>query len=378
MSGWRATWLVVVVAGGLSAQSEWQLEGGRMQARVAARHVLSKGRAQTLELAGRVDVDFPANADGKPRSLSLDVAAGERVRVAVSAAGPASELPLTSFGAQLRDVVLATKDGDYRASVYREAEQAPADYVVQAGFATADATRSFGLLARYREGQGGYLFVFDRERREVRFERWLGRDHFVVARATGVRAAPLTRLAFEVRGFALRGFVDDRLVLRAFDGASPTGAPGWAWTGARPACDGFGLRPPMPALPSAALVQANGAARLYARATAPPGSLFVVELVLDRPHGWLPFEVNGFEPWLLQRPAAPEVCRTGWRVDQGEGLGLHRIGVGEVPTDGAIELGLQWPRRPALAGRVALVKVAVATADGTRLVQRLPGVAIRF
>ena len=58
---------------------------------------------------------------------------------------------------------------------------------------------------------------------------------------------------------------------------------------------------------SAAVVQRAGSATFHAAVTVPPGNQHVLRLELDRPHPVVPRSPAGLEPWLLQRPAAPEI-----------------------------------------------------------------------
>ncbi|MFK7738776.1 MAG: hypothetical protein AB8H80_00530 [Planctomycetota bacterium] len=371
---------------GPDAVATRQVEGGRMQVR-------------WRQAKEQLSVDFPFGAAGKPRSLAFAAGKGDLVRVAAHAAGSPPELPERGgFGEELRTVELTTRAlGDVHAEVAAKlrddspavdtpADDTPADYRVSIRVTAGNGCERYGLVARYREGQGCYFFSVEPATGLVRIERWHGADHFVVrqlqvdALMRGSGKAREHTLSFEVLGFRLQAFVDDRPVLQVLDGGLPVGAPGRAWVGARPEFGDVAIAPPSEPLPSAAIVRSAGAqkasrATLYAAATASPGSVYVIELALDRPHPWVPRSVSGFEPWICQRPAAPTVL---WAEPRGS---LGNRCLGELGYEGLIAADIRWPdasKCSALRGLCALVRVQIATAGGERLIEQTPAVSLTF
>lgn len=363
-------------SGTLDAQSRWRLEGARMRATIGAGQVLGPHDVLERDAAGEeVGVHFPFDGLGKPASLRFVVPDGADVRVGVAAAGAPPSLPEGSFGADARATVLATRDGDVSAELLSGDEHSPRDYRVSVKVTSfAPETGRFGVVARHGDGQGRYLFSIDRDAKLARLERWHGDSHFVVQRAELAEVpADGCTLALEVTGFRLQAFVDERAVLRTLDGGLPGGAPGLAWTGARPGFGELELAPPAATLGSAALVQLDGEAVLHAAvAEATPGSLYAIELALDRPHAWVPLSPSGFEPWVCQRPAAPVVM---WGDIAGS---IGDATVGEVSPEGGISARLRWPQLPQLRGLSVLVRAQVATADGVMLTEQTPSVGLRF
>ncbi|MGC6487759.1 MAG: hypothetical protein ACON4Z_08960, partial [Planctomycetota bacterium] len=103
-----------------------------------------------------------------------------------------------------------------------------------------------------------------------------------------------------------------------------------------------------------------------------PGSLALLELSLDRPHGWIPRGTGGFEPFLRQPLAAPVVLRGDVRGALGVGA------LGEVDATGELQAELEWPALPALRLRAALLRWRIADAKGEGVVAVTPAVRLRF
>lgn len=365
----------VALAASVCAQSAWQMEGGRMRARV--------GGADAAELApGRVDaltdgtfgVHFPSNANGKPRSLEVEVPKGASVVVGVADAGACQRRQLELGGSEAMEDTLTTsrREAPIHIQTTGDGDAAMRDYRLSATVSRKKGCEMFALVARHTKDGGCYLFAIDWGASKVRLERVMGGDHFVVQQRDvpdGLRRVTLT---LQVHGFRIEGLVDDAPVVRSFDGAISAGAPGIAWAGERAAPSAVWLEDPAVPLASAAVVQRGRAATLHAAVPEPPGSLAVVELLLDRPHRWIPRSPGGFEPWLRQPLAAPVVAWGDWRGSLGEDT------VGEVGFEGGLQVELRWPELPALRLHTALVRVHLATPDGGPIVGTTPAVRVVF
>ena len=76
----RVIGVAASLAAALPAQVEWQVEDPRTRAVVVVeRSVQVPPKAVVRTPAGRAHAHFPFDADGKPFSMSFDVADGERV-----------------------------------------------------------------------------------------------------------------------------------------------------------------------------------------------------------------------------------------------------------------------------------------------------------
>jgi hypothetical protein len=80
---------------------------------------------------------------------------------------------------------------------------------------------------------------------------------------------------------------------------------------------------------------------------------------------------NGQEPWLLQRPAAPQVWLGDWRNSLGQN------GIGVVPRDGTFTSEVCWPERR-LLGQNVLVRALFVSPDGQAVVGTTPAVPLAF
>lgn len=353
-----------------AAQTTWTLQGGAGGARLVGPTIaeLRGPQAQVAGLpAGDYEVHFGVDALGKPRSLALTVGDGEHVALAVAAGGreEADELDWSAPGWQDVDGVLpgrvhALPDaGDYRI----EARVEP-----RAGVARC------ALVARWRGPQQHYALVVDLAAAELRLERWLGPEPIVLGRApapaagAGAGQGSAWRLALQLHGFRLQAFVDDAPAFEVLDGAIATG--GFGWRGAPGDWRWLRRGPVAGPCASAALVQTAAAARLLAATVVTPGHYYVLELRLDRPHPLLPLDAAGLEPWLLQRPAAPQVLQADWRDSPGRG------GTGEVGRDGVFGGTLRWPALPGLRRQIALVRALLVRADGGGITAATPAVTL--
>lgn len=355
-----------------AAQTTWTLHGGAAGARLVGPAIadLRGPHAHVAGLpAGDYAVHFGTDARGKPRSLSLAVGDGERIALAVAAAGPepGDEQDWSAPGwmdvdGALPGRVRALPDAD--------------DYRVEARVAPRAGVERCALVARWRGPQQHYALVLDLAAGELRLERWLGPGPIVLGRAPAPLPAPAAgegdgwRLALQLHGFRLQAFVDDAPAFEVLDGAITAG--GFGWRGA--AGDWRWLRHGPVAEPraSAALVQTAAAARLWAATVVTPGHHYVLELRLDRPHPLLPLDAAGLEPWLLQRPAAPQVLLADLRDAPGPG------GIGEVGRDGRLGGALRWPALPGLRGQIALVRALLVRADGGEISAATPAVPLRL
>lgn len=354
----------------LPAQADWQLCGSVASARIggAARAELVGPRASATKLsAGECTVNFGSDALGRPAPLQFAVPDGARVHVAVEPAGPSAARSVPLAGEEWHetagvDTVRTTGSPD------------DGDYCVEATVLAAATSQIVGVVARWRSANEFYACVLDLARGEVRIERHLGPDAFVLAKAAvSSAAAEPRRLALQVQGFRLQAVLDDAIVLQLFDGAVTKGAFGICWRGAAPAWQGLRLSPPAMQRASAALVRAaDGTAMLHAATAVTPGHWHVLELALDRPHALVPRDAAGLEPWLLMRSAGPWVLDTDLR-----GL-LGKDTFGEVPANGNVSHPVEWPDLPRLRLQAALVRMLLVTADGSTVTAATPAVPLHF
>ena len=360
---------------GLPAQTSWQLEGGRAAAQVhGAERFSLEGAGRATAAAGPRAVHFAATAAGKPRSLALDVAAGSRVVIGVAGAAPAVEQPISLDGAGAFAGPLEPTWGAPPVQVRAAAPGAATarDGRLSAWVSRVEGARWFALAGRFSAGGGGYLFVLDWEEQEVRLERLLGLDRVVLARAPAPAPRREVAMALQLEGFRLQGILDEEVLVRAFDGAVSSGALGVAWAGEAPGWEGLRLAPPAKPAASVAVVQRGRAAQVYGAVPQQPGSIALLELALDRPHGWIPRSVGGFEPFLRQPPAAPVILQADVRGSLGAGA------LAEVDAAGELRAALRWPDLPALRLHVALVRWRIVDAAGDATVAVTPSAKLRF
>ena len=363
----------------LPAQVGVRMHGGAMSARIVADGMRRLGGHERVEVpAGPISVHFGSDRNGKPSSLSLVANVGDEVTIAIAAAEPpfgGREFWLHDDArGQMREQYVDTLAMGDAAAVHVRAvggaQLDVSDYRVSITF--GEVSGLVGVVARHRPGEGCYLLAVEPGSTTVRLVRFMGGQHIVLAEAESpFELAASFTLTLQVDGFRLQGLVDDVPVLRVFDGALRRGSFGAAWTGDPPKNAGF-YESVAPARPSASIVQRRDRAVLHAATTVPPGNLFVAELALDRPGPALPLSPAGFEPWLLQPPAAPRLMRAEWRRSWCDG------GFGEVPSDGRLQIDLAWKRLPALAGRVAVARVVLGDAEGRAVTGSTPAVPVGF
>lgn len=364
----------------LPAQTQWQMQGGRMKAAIVvhgkqrATHALEAGEQLSLR-AGKADVHFPSNADGKPMSLQVETREGSRVAVAIAAAGKVAERKLDAFD----------DEQAYRGALVTKARETPI-HVQTIGVAgaemrdyrltiTVDAdpqSTVSGLVARHHEEYGCYLFSIDWPAGKIRLERWMGTDHMIVRQVDAPWLGTKHTLALQVDGFRLQAFVDDEVVLQSFDGALGGGAPGVAWVGEQPELGDLMMEPVASPLASAVSVQDGHSVRLQAVTNVAPGHLHVLELALDRPHPWVPRSPAGCEPYLDQPWAAPTILWGDWR----NSLGSNTIG--EVGVRGELATELVLPDLPALRLHYCLARSLLVSPDGESIVGVTPSVLVAF
>ncbi len=312
-------------------------------------------RAMPLELPpGGYHVHFPRDAAGKPDSLQVTAPPGSTLAIAVAPGTAAAPIELAP---------------------------GQRDYMVRATATAEDSGGAWGLVARRRDDDNWYRFVWDRERGEFRFERALGGDAMVIRSAPGPVADDRAHeLAFQVEGFRLHAWFDDELVLQALDGAHGEGGHDTWSHASQVEFENVRVEPPTAARASSVIVRVGPAGGLHDDADAElraatahsGGHWYVVELALDRPHPLLPKTVAGLEPWLLHGPVAPTVLLGDIAGNFGVDL------FGQVPADGRISALLRFPSGPAIAGRSVLVRALVVTPDGDRLASRTPAVATQI
>lgn len=351
----------------LPAQTHWQVTSGDAPVRLAGAvdRELRGPRATAGDLpAGDCEVHFGADAAGKPLSLAFAVPPGASVHVATAAAPALVVQDLTHHEDWER------RDGGWR---LRGSGAERRDYRIEAVLVVEDRA-IVGVVARSHDDGSGYRLWFDGPAKELRLERRLGDAPLVIARAAvadrGVSARP-ARLALQVQGFRLDGWLDDAIVVQALDGALTAGEPGICWSGAPPEVRAIALAPPAGQRASAALVAGSGEATLHAGLPFSPGHFCVLELALDRPYGLVLREPGGEEPWLLGVAAAPRVALDDWR-------GSLAGGPRELPVGGAFTLGLAWHDAAGIGGQAALARLLVVDPGGSAVVGATAFVPVRF
>ena len=356
------------LAKGALAQTHWQLRGAPAAVRVvgASAFVLQGPVAWREAGSGEHAVHFAPDANGKPMSLQFAVPDGARVALATESASPAVANEQVLVGEHWHEHA-----GDWSTRTTGEPERA--DYRVVASVRLDDAALQFGLVARWRAADQLYRFVCDRAARELRLERQLGGPAMTLLRAPlpAWAAGEEHELALQVQGFRLQAFVDDVPVLQCFDGALTQGAFGLCHRGPTPAWQRCAIAPPVAPSASSAVMQDGRSVALFARAPVTPGHWYVLELALDRPFAALPI-LNGLEPWLLQRPAAPQILLGDWRGTLGRGV------TGELGNAGAIAVTIELPALSALRSCTVLARWLLVSADGGEIAARTPSVPIRF
>ena len=362
-------------AASLLAQSSWQVEGGRASARLrGAAATRLTGAVQVLATAGSFALHFAADAAGKARSLNLEVLAGAQVVIGVGSAPSARQVPVAVDGAGSFAGTLGPTWGGSPVQVRAAGESAVAEgdgrFSVQVS--RAEGARRFALLGRFSERRGGYLFVLDWDEREVRLERQLGVDRIVLQRAPAPALLEEVSMTFQLDGFRLQGFIDDAVLVGTFDGAISAGAPGVAWSGEAPRWGGLCAGAPARPRASVAVVQRGRAASVHAAVPQQPGSVALLELVLDRPHAWIPRSPGGFEPFRRQPLAAPVVLRGDVSGSLGAGT------LSEVGPAGELRAELRWPDLPALRLQTALIRWRVVDPAGSAVVAVTPAAKLRF
>ncbi|MGK0301508.1 MAG: hypothetical protein ACI89X_002387 [Planctomycetota bacterium] len=374
------------------AETQWQMQGGRMRgvAVMAADSGAKRSNTaivpgkQVSLVDGKTSVHFPSNANGKPMSLQFETSRSSRVDVAVAPAAAATARKLEPFGEQAFQGALVTKARETPIHVHTigaagvELRDYRVSVTVNSGNSNSDNSNSnnsaeaFGIVARHHEKHGCYLFLIDWKANKIRLERWMGSDHMIVRQLNAPWLSAQHTLTMQVDGFRLKCSVDDEVVLHSFDGALGGGAPGVAWVGERPTIGDLMLEPIAAPLASAALVQNGNRAHLYAATPVPPGHLHVLELALDRPHPWVPRSPAGCEPYLDQAWSAPTVLWGDWR----NSLGPNSIG--EVGVDGTLTSELVLPDLPALRLHCVLARALLITPDGESIVGVTPSVRVAF
>lgn len=386
----------VVVAGSLwfsafaalPAQSEWQLQGGRMRASVVttaddaaqrAHALLEPGKLVTVA-SGEAAVHFPSNAAGKPMSLQFATVPGDYVNVAVAAGAVVSSRTLEPFAAGgVVDALLGKESAvSIQVRTIAATDDEMRDYRVSTVVEANSDTPVIGIVTRHHKDRGCYLFSVDWNAHKLRLERWMGGHRMIVRELHAPWLSSRHTLAMQVQGFRLQCWVDDEVVLQSFDGAFGGGLPGVAWTGEQPKFAPLRIEPVVLPLASVALVQQmtglqpGNRARVHAAVPVAPGHLAVLELLLDRPHPWVPRSVAGLEPSLMQPFAAPIVLWGDWRNSLGQGS------IGEVSGDGTVTCELQWSSLAAIRLRTALARFLLVTPDGERIVAITPAVRVSF
>ena len=364
----------------LRAQTQWQMQGGRMHgvavtATGAERSTTAIEPGKRLSVApGKVAVHFPSNANGKPLSLQFTTSEASRVDVAIAPAVAATLRKLQPFGDTAYQGTLLAKTRETPIQVHTVGASGAElrDYRVSTTVQAKSDTAVFGIVARHHEKHGCYLFSIDWKANKIRLERWMGSDHMVVRQLDAPWLLSHHKLTMQVDGFRLQCSVDDEVVLQSFDGALGGGAPGVAWVGGRPTVGDLTLAPVAASLASAALVQTGNRARLHAATPVAPGHLYVLELALDRPHPWVPRSIAGLEPYLDQPWSAPTILWGDWRNSLGSNV------IGEIGVGGTLTCELVLPDLPALRLHSALARALLVTPGGEAIVGVTPSVRVAF
>ena len=364
----------------LVAQTQWQMQGGRMRCVVVSAANSGTNRSITaLEpseqvsiVEGKSNVHFPTNANGKPLSLRFGTSKSSSVDVAVAPADTAIARKIEPFGAQALQSVLVTnaRETSFQVHTIGAAGAELRNYRVSVTVNSNRDVKVFGLVTRHHKEHGCYLFSVDWQASKIRLERWMGNDHMVVRQIEAPWLSSKHTLAMQVDGFRLECLVDDEVVLNLFDGAIRDGSPGVAWVGDRPAIGDLMLEKVAAPLASAVLVQNGRQALLHAATPVSPGHLHVLELALDRPHPWVVRSLAGGEPYLGQAWSSPTVMWADWR----NRLGVNVIG--EVGVDGFLTSALVLPDLPELWLQSVLVRALLITPDGERIVGATPFVRV--
>lgn len=371
-----ASMAALLVMGTIEAQhAEWFVRGSEAKTRlvgVTTQVLEGVAPGPVMMAAGDYEVHFGANALGKPGSLPLQVPAGAVVQIAIEPAAAAAMQEIAADDA--RREVTASVEGakvPWQASCVPGPEER--DCRVIARGVPIGSTGAFGVIARWIDRNQHYRFVWDLGRRELRLERQLGADAYVLARAPAPVADDQPHeLALQVAGFRVQAFLDDVLVVQVLDGAIGRGGFGCWSSGDAVRWQSLASTSPVPAVASSALVGEVGEARLVTATAVAAGHLHVLQLRLDRPHALIPRSEEGSELWLLQRPAEPVVMLGDWRGSLGAGS------IGEVPRNGLAKAELHWPLLPGLRLQTALVAMLIVSANGEQIVSRTPPVPLRM
>jgi hypothetical protein len=356
----------LLLAGVAAAQGPWYLHGGSAPVRLVGPEQATLGgpRAHATLPSGDWRVLFGVDANGQPNALAVTVPEGAVVRLATTPAGPVAAKALDPNG----------PDWQERTGPDTLRTTGPADAADYRLTATIDGDASCGLVARFRGPDEFYALLVDLERRELRLERRLGPRPLVLASAPlPTTAAKVRELTLQVHGFRLQALVDGAVVLQVFDGAIQSGAYGVCWRGSMPTFTGTTVAPPaMPRASQAAIADGGNTVELVAATTASPGHWWFVELALDRPHPLVPLDANGIEPWLCQRPAAPQALLCDWTGS----LGPAALGI--VPDDSVVRARFTWPELPAVRRLGAVARVVLVGADGTAAAGHTPATMVEF
>jgi hypothetical protein len=341
--------LLAILPTTLRAQAECYVRGNAVTRLVDARgESVVSGVAAPLAVAeGTLAAHFAADAAGKPRSLSLNVVDGGRVRVAVAAAQP---VLLRVIGAD--ELRAAPTD----ANLLALPEWSGASIRAAVRWSAMPAGGGCGPAVRIGADGSHYRGAWDATAGEYVLMRRMGKDEFAIARAKAV-AGPRrdSILTLQADGFRLQLECDDAVVLQTFDGALDVGGVG-AWVPEGAALGRLSVSKAAPprasvALVEAGIVEAGMEATLHAATTSPPDAWAVVEYVLDRP--------DALQPAVTWLP---------WRGLVGFGA------VQPIERDGTAVAVLRLPATLGLHSVSA--RIAVVDASGTSVLERTPALAV--
>ena len=325
-------------------------------------HGLRVSGDATFEGAGReVDAVLPAGAwriafapggGGRPAALPVQAPPGGEVIAATGRPPAPDEQPTMHCPGVFTDARIVGSDDDR-------------DVRVRARVRARSPGAPFGLCCRSQEDHGHYRLLWDPARTELRLERQLGAQQFVLARS---KAPPVGEgwhaLELQAQGFRLLALCDDAVVAMELDGALSHGRCG-TFVAAGAVAEFAELQSAPPAVPLRSLAAARGDGRVEVVARAPdePGSPFMLCLRLDRPGPLVPTTPAGFECFVLQRPATP-VFMLGFAF-------------GTVGPRGEIGGGFDWPAAKLLRGQAALVGGLLGSPDAEHALGWLPWAAVR-
>jgi hypothetical protein len=274
-----------------------------------------------------------------------------------------------------------------------ELHKAPGSGVGWTALATGDAgqlaqrvevdlragTGPCGIVLRWQGPDHHYRCVFDPVASEVRCERLLGGQLFVLGKCSVPRARQdeWHHLSAQADGFRIAAWFDQAPMVQTFDGAHTHGQGGvWAAATSTAVFARFAVGAPVPPLDGIAVVRTVGEGgvevQVTARSPQHAGIDYVLALRLPQWRVARLVDGNGIEPFLLLGDA-DGVLPMGF-ADGGKWDGVR----GSIGPAGEIAAHLQWPVRRALSGRYLQISGCVISPDGEQCIDWLPAVWLQL